>query len=52
MIIYNHKYLNSFVKLSNSFIKNKFNFKHGCTLCNMEKQKISKLNSNLALKYK
>ena len=29
--------------------KNKFNLKHGCTLCNMEKCKISKLNSNIAL---
>ena len=29
--------------------KNKFNFKHGCTLCNMEKHEISKLNPNLAL---
>ena len=29
--------------------KNKFNLKHGCTLCNMEKHEISKLNPNLAL---
>ena len=29
--------------------KNKLNLKHGCTLCNMEKHEISKLNSNLAL---
>ena len=29
--------------------KNKFNLKHGCTLCNMEKYEISKLNPNLAL---
>ena len=29
--------------------KNKFSLKHGCTLCNMEKHKNSKLNPNLAL---
>ena len=29
--------------------KNKFNLKHGCTLCNIEKHEISKLNPNLAL---
>ena len=29
--------------------KSKFNSKHGCTLCNMEKYEISKLNSNIAL---
>jgi len=29
--------------------KNKFNSKHGCTLCNMEKYEISKLNSNIVL---
>ena len=29
--------------------KNKFNSKHGCTLCNMEKHEILKLNKNIAL---
>ena len=29
--------------------KNKFSLKHGFTLCNMEKHKISKLNPNRAL---
>ena len=32
--------------------KNKFILKHGCTLCNMEKHEISKLNLNLALNKK
>ena len=29
--------------------KNQFNLKHGCTFCNMEKHKTSKLDSNLVL---
>ena len=29
--------------------KNKFDLKNGCTLCNMEKNEIAKLNQEIAL---